>query len=82
MARGLNARHAVKQVDRMLSNPGIEVDQILALWVPFVIGVFRDTSDGRSYCLTQKCSRASRALPHLNAPEPRSLCQPTFDRRG
>ncbi len=38
MARGLNARHAVKQVDRMLSNPGIDVDQILALWVPFVIG--------------------------------------------
>src|SRR5580698_9759624 len=38
MARGLNARHAVKQVDRMLSNPGIAVDQILALWVPFVIG--------------------------------------------
>jgi hypothetical protein len=38
MARGLSARHAVKQVDRMLSNPGIDVDQILALWVPFVIG--------------------------------------------
>src|SRR6202034_3036455 len=37
-ARGLTARHAVKQVDRMLSNPGIDVDQILALWVPFVIG--------------------------------------------
>jgi hypothetical protein len=38
VARSLNARHAVKQVDRMLSNPGIDVDQILALWVPFVIG--------------------------------------------
>ena len=38
MARSLNARHAVKQVDRMLSNPGIDVDRILALWVPFVIG--------------------------------------------
>src|SRR5271166_2326176 len=32
VARSLNARHAVKQVDRMLSNPGIDVDQILALW--------------------------------------------------
>jgi hypothetical protein len=39
MARGLNARHAVKQVDRMLSNPGIDVDQILSRWVPFVIGI-------------------------------------------
>jgi len=38
VARGLNARHAVKQVDRMLSNPGIDVDDILALWVPYVIG--------------------------------------------
>jgi hypothetical protein len=38
MACGLNARHAVKQVDRMLSNPGLEVDQILALWVPYVSG--------------------------------------------
>jgi hypothetical protein len=38
IARGLNARHAFKQVDRMLSNPGIDVDQILAFWVPFVIG--------------------------------------------
>jgi hypothetical protein len=36
VARGLSARHAVKQVDRMLSNPGIDVDQILALWVPHV----------------------------------------------
>jgi hypothetical protein len=38
VARSLNARHAVKQVDRMLSNPGIDVDQILALWAPFMIG--------------------------------------------
>src|SRR6195952_1392619 len=38
IARGLNAKHAVKQVDRMLSNPGIDVDHILALWVPYVIG--------------------------------------------
>jgi hypothetical protein len=38
MARRLNARHAVKQVDRMLPTQGIDVDQILALWVPFVIG--------------------------------------------
>jgi hypothetical protein len=43
--------------------------------------LLRDSSDGRSYCLTQKCSRASRALPHLDAPEPRLLCQPTFNER-
>jgi hypothetical protein len=38
VARGLSARHTVKQVDRMLSNPGIDVDQILTLRVPYVIG--------------------------------------------
>jgi hypothetical protein len=37
-ARGLPTKHAVKQVDRLVSNPGIKVDDILALWVPFVVG--------------------------------------------
>jgi hypothetical protein len=37
-ARGVESKHAVKQVDRLLSNPGIKVDEILALWVPFVVG--------------------------------------------
>src|SRR5208282_6652879 len=37
-ARGLTTRHAIKPVDRLLSNPGIKVDDIPALRVPFVIG--------------------------------------------
>ena len=37
-ARGLNPKHATKQVDRLLSNPEINVDDILARWVPYVIG--------------------------------------------
>ena len=37
ISHDLNARQAVKQVDRMLSNPGIDFDQILAAWVPCVI---------------------------------------------
>ena len=37
-ARGLLTKHAIKQVDRLLSNPGIKIDDILTLWVPFVIG--------------------------------------------
>ena len=37
-ARGPGTKHAVKQVDRLLSNPGIKVDEILALWVAFVVG--------------------------------------------
>jgi hypothetical protein len=37
-ARGLNPKHATKQVDRLLSNPKINVDDILVRWVPYVIG--------------------------------------------
>ena len=37
-ARGLNAKHATKQVDRLLSNPMINVDDILVRWVPYVVG--------------------------------------------
>ncbi len=33
----LNQKHAVKQVDRLLSNNGLKVDELQALWVPFVI---------------------------------------------
>jgi hypothetical protein len=38
LARGGLTKHAIKQVDRLLSNPGIEVDELLALWVPYVMG--------------------------------------------
>ena len=38
LARGLGTKHAIKQVDRLLSNPGIEVDDILERWVPYVVG--------------------------------------------
>jgi hypothetical protein len=37
-ARGLNPKHATKQVDRLLSNPKINVDDILARWVPYIVG--------------------------------------------
>jgi hypothetical protein len=41
-ARGLNPKHAIKQVDRMLNNRGIDVWALFALWVPFVLGERKD----------------------------------------
>ncbi len=41
-AMGLNPRHAVKQVDRMLSNCGLAMTVIQASWMAFVIGPRRD----------------------------------------
>jgi hypothetical protein len=37
-AQGLDAKHAIKQIDRLLSNRGIEVDDIFEHWVPYVVG--------------------------------------------
>jgi hypothetical protein len=41
-ARGVEPKHAIKQVDRMLSNKGIDVWSLFALWVPFVLGERRE----------------------------------------
>ena len=37
-ARGLLSKHAIKQVDRLLSNPGVEVWELFASWVAQVVG--------------------------------------------
>jgi hypothetical protein len=37
MARGLKPRHAIKQVDRLLSNDGVDVWHLFRQWVPFVL---------------------------------------------
>lgn len=37
-AQGVDPKHAIKQVDRMLSNAGIDVEEAQALWVPFIVG--------------------------------------------
>jgi hypothetical protein len=39
LARGLLTKHAVKQVDRLLSNHGIAVWDSFAYWVPQMVGV-------------------------------------------
>jgi hypothetical protein len=38
LARGLVTKHAVKQVDRLLSNDGIDIDAVLPHWVQHVTG--------------------------------------------
>src|SRR5271154_6382387 len=42
LAKGLVTKHAIKQVDRMLSNNGIDVWDSFARWVPHQIGERRD----------------------------------------
>ena len=38
VAKALDAKHAIKQVDRFFSNTGVDVWKLAASWVPFVIG--------------------------------------------
>jgi hypothetical protein len=65
-ARGLNPKHATKQVDRLLSNPMINVNDILVRWVPYVGGIecaLRDTKDLRF--------GMGMGTVHVNSPERR-----------
>jgi hypothetical protein len=41
-ARGLVTKHAIKQVDRLLSNSGIDVWESFARWVPHLVGPRND----------------------------------------
>ena len=74
-ARGLLIKHAVKQVDRLLSNRGIEVWDLFAAWVPEVIGPRRDIvvamdwtefeADGQATLALNLVTRHGRATPLL-----------------
>src|ERR1700746_3423075 len=37
LARGGLSKHAIKQVDRLLSNPGIDTKELFARWVPYPV---------------------------------------------
>ena len=41
-ARGLVTKHAIKQVDRLLSNSGIDIWESFARWVPYLVGSRED----------------------------------------
>src|SRR5690242_2092138 len=72
-ARGLLTKHAVKQVDRLLSNPGIEVWDIFATWVPEMVGSRTDIvvamdwtdyhADGQATLALKLVTRHGRATP-------------------
>jgi Transposase DDE domain len=38
LARGGLSKHAIKQVDRLLSNPGVDVKELFLSWVPYMVG--------------------------------------------
>ena len=72
-ARGLVTKHAVKQVDRLLSNAGIDVWDSFARWVPQQVGACRDIlvamdwtdfdHDGQSTLVLSLVTGHGRAAP-------------------
>ncbi len=75
LARGRSTKHAIKQVDRLLSNQGIDVEELLPLWVCHVIGsrpkivVAMDWTefdlDGQATLMLSLISNHGRATPML-----------------
>ena len=72
-ARGLVTKHAVKQVDRLMSNGGIDVWDSFARWVPQQVGAQRDIlvaidwtdfdRDGQSTLVLSLVTGHGRAAP-------------------
>jgi hypothetical protein len=72
-ARGLQTKQAIKQVDRLLSNPGLDVWALFAHWVPHVVAA--DTAivvaldwtdfdaDGHATIMLSLVTAHGRALP-------------------
>src|ERR1700692_3708090 len=71
-ARGLVTKHAIKQVDRLLSNSGVDV---WARWVPHLVGLRKDIvvamdwtdfdSDGQATLALNLVTEHGRAMPLL-----------------
>src|SRR5688572_20807259 len=70
-ARGLLPKHAVKQVDRLLSNPRIEAWDVFASWVPEMVGPRTDIvvamdcfdADGQATLALKLVTRHGRTTP-------------------
>jgi hypothetical protein len=72
-ARGLLPKHAVKQVDRLLSNPRLEAWDVFASWVPEIVGPRTDIvvamdwtdydADGQATLALKLVTRHGRATP-------------------
>jgi hypothetical protein len=74
-ARGLITKHAIKQVDRLLSNQKVDVWESFARWVPHLVGARREMvvamdwtdfdRDGQATLALNLVTRHGRATPLL-----------------
>lgn len=74
-ARGKSGKHAIKQVDRLLSNQGVDVWELFLLWIKETIGASRDLvvamdwtefdADDQSTLVLSLVTKHGRAQPLL-----------------
>lgn len=74
-AKGLTTKHAIKQVDRLLSNAGIDVWDVFDRWIPEIIGARKEIvvamdwtefdADDQSTIAINLVTRHGRATPLL-----------------
>jgi hypothetical protein len=82
VARGLADKHAIKQVDRLLSNQGLSLDAVFAQWVPYIVGERAEIvvnldwtefdKDGHSMLVASLQSTHGRATPLLWSTVPKA----------
>src|ERR1019366_1298253 len=75
LARGRMTKHAIKQVNRLLSNEGIDIDAALHHWVRYVVGPRSSSNvamdwtdfdaDGQATIMLSLLTRHGRATPLL-----------------
>jgi hypothetical protein len=75
LARGLVTKHAIKQIDRLLSNQKVDVWESFAQWVPYLVGTRAEIvvamdwtdfdRDGQSTLVLSLVTRHGRATPLL-----------------
>ena len=69
LARGLLTKHAIKQVDRLLSNEEIDVDAAPSRWIPYVVGsrtsINVADADGQATIMLSLLTQHGRATPLL-----------------
>ena len=63
--QGLIPKHAVKQVDRLLSNQGIDVERYFAYWVPYVVGEQSSVRVAMDWTVFDSDSQSTLALSML-----------------
>ena len=59
-AMGKLSKHGVKQVDRLLSNEGIDVERFFGYWVAYMVGARPEWSSVSSMCFASAVISTSR----------------------